>query len=140
MLAPNMGACTEAQLGWTSPAPPARDPAGCLHPIWVHARRHSSPGRFPAIQDTAGRLHPIWVHERSRDSLGRGPLLGHISRHIAAGCLHPIWVHERSQDSLGRRPLLRLGTRTFLKEQIRIDRDYSAPLPSYLQDEILDAS
>jgi len=49
----------------------------------------------------------------------------------------------RYQSVLRRRPIILKnlkGTRTFLKEQIRINRDYSSSLPKYLQDEILDAT
>ena len=49
----------------------------------------------------------------------------------------------RYQSVLRRRPIILKnlkGTRTFLNEQVRINKDYSSSLPKYLQDEILDAT
>jgi hypothetical protein len=51
--------------------------------------------------------------------------------------------NARYQNVLRRRPVLLKnlkGTRQFLSDQVRIHKDYSSPLPDYLQDEILDAS
>jgi len=49
----------------------------------------------------------------------------------------------RYQNALRRRPIILKnlkGTRMLLKDQIRVNRDYSSALPDYLQDEILDAT
>ena len=51
--------------------------------------------------------------------------------------------NARYQSVLRRRPIILKNlktTRMFLKEQIRINKDYSSSLPKYLQDEILDAA
>ena len=49
----------------------------------------------------------------------------------------------RYQNVLRRRPIILKNlkdTRTFLDEQVRINRDYASPLPHNLQDEILDSA
>ena len=51
--------------------------------------------------------------------------------------------NARYKNVLRRRPIILKnlkGTRMFLKDQIRVNKDYSTALPDYLQDEILDAS
>jgi len=132
MLAPNMSACTEAQLCWGPPAPAAREPAGCLHPIWVHAPGHSSPGCRPLLRPLSrrdactqygctngagalrgaacrsgpcrGRMLAPNMGARTEPGLFGAPLADQA--HVAGGCLHPIWVHARRQSSPGRPPLL----------------------------------
>ncbi len=51
--------------------------------------------------------------------------------------------NARYKNVLRQRPIILKnlkGTRTFLEDQVRINKDYSSPLPDYLQDEILDAT
>ncbi len=51
--------------------------------------------------------------------------------------------NARYENVLRRRPVILKnlkGTRTFLEEQVRINRDYSSGLPKHLQDELLDAA